>query len=504
MLLALLLISAGLGWRQAQTLEEERFLGVALEMLQNGSWLIPHRAAEVFGDKPPVFMWAVAFFIWLTGKPNIALYIPGVISAVVVTVLIYDLGRRLWSPRVGRIAALLYLATWQTYGVLRTGQIDSLLILFTTLGLYGLARHLLLGPAWGWFYLGCAAMGLGVITQGVGFLPALMLIPYTLAAWRRWPGVVVFPRAARKWFLGLAVMLAVIAVWLLPLAMSIMVHGKPENMAYAREILLRLTAGRYSAALHEDEPFWYLTNVVAPFCLPLVLLLPWLLTGWFRQLRKRDGRVAVLLGWVLLIVLFFSLSRSKQPTYLYPALPGLVLVAASLLPWMLRRWYHGRPRLRRAIPVMVTIWFALWFARGFLEPYREGVNPDHAIMAQAATLTEGADLVLVNWDEGHWLFAQQPIVHFGIGYSSIDKAAMYLRENPKAYALVPDDLLKQCFNPEAARALGENSGVHWSIVGAQADNGNCLPQETGKVYRFAWDDPHMPTAPALPAQVANP
>lgn len=188
MLLALLLIGAGLGLRQAQNVDEERFLGVALEMLHNGSWLIPHRAGEIYGDKPPIFMWTVAFFVWLTGMPNIALYIPGLLSAATVTALVYDLGRRLWSQRIGRTAALLYLATYQTYSVLRTGQIDSFLILFTTLGLYGLARHLLLGPAWRWFYVGCAAMGIGVITKGVGFLPALMLIPYAYAVRKGWPG----------------------------------------------------------------------------------------------------------------------------------------------------------------------------------------------------------------------------------------------------------------------------------------------------------------------------
>jgi dolichol-phosphate mannosyltransferase len=42
MLLALLLVGAGLGLRQVQNVDEERFLGVALEMLHNGSWLIPH------------------------------------------------------------------------------------------------------------------------------------------------------------------------------------------------------------------------------------------------------------------------------------------------------------------------------------------------------------------------------------------------------------------------------------------------------------------------------
>ena len=111
MLLALLLVGAGLGLRQVQNVDEERFLGVALEMLHNGSWLIPHRAGEIYGDKPPIFMWTVAFFAWLTGKPNLALFIPGLFSAVTVTAMVYDLGRRLWNQRIGRIAALLYLAT---------------------------------------------------------------------------------------------------------------------------------------------------------------------------------------------------------------------------------------------------------------------------------------------------------------------------------------------------------------------------------------------------------
>ncbi|MBM6446337.1 glycosyltransferase family 39 protein [Pseudomonas sp. MIL9] len=487
MLLALFLVGAGLGLRQAQNVDEERFLGVALEMLQNGSWLIPHRAAEIYGDKPPIFMWTVAFFTWLTGKPNIALYIPGLFSAVTVTAMVYDLGRRLWNQRIGRIAALLYLATYQTYSILRTGQIDSFLILFTTLGLYGLARHLFLGPAWRWFYVGCAAMGIGVITKGVGFLPALMLIPYAYAVRKGWPGVVAMPGQARKWWLGLLVMLAAIAVWLLPMALSIVLNGSADEVAYAREILLRQTAGRYANSWHHREPFWYFfTNVIPQYWLPLVLALPWLVPAWRRQLQKRDGRVLVLLGWVALVVLFFCISAGKRKLYIYPALPGLVLAAAPLIPWLLQRWFKRRPRLRRVFPALVAGWFVLWFARGFIEPFADGVNPDQAIMAQAATMSHGADLVLVNWEEGHWLFARQPIVHFGMDNSTVERAAQWLREHPQDYALVPGEVLTRCFKPEAAHELGENSRAQWSLVGADADNGQCQPGPSPRSYRFEW------------------
>ncbi|MNY75043.1 hypothetical protein D3C86_2142190 [compost metagenome] len=76
--------------------------------------------------------------------------------------------------------------------------------------------------------------------------------------------------------------------------------------------------------------------------------------------------------------------------------------------------------------------------------------------------------------------------------SSIEKAARYLREHPKAYALVPDEVMNQCFKPEAARELGANARANWSIVGADADNGKCLSQDTGRAYRFVWNDPHTP------------
>lgn len=486
--LAVVLIGAGLGLRQAQNVDEERFLGVALEMLQSGSWFVPHRAAEIYGDKPPLFMWAVAFFIWLTGSPNIALYLPGLLSGSVATAALYDLGRRLWNRRIGRYAALLFLATYQTYSILRTGQIDSFLCLWTALGFYGLVRHLLLGPAWRWFYIGCAAMGLGIISKGVGFVPALMLIPYAYAVRKGWHGVVAMPGQAGRWALGLLVVLLACGLWLVPMVISVVRDGGPEGFAYIREILLHQTANRYAAAWDHREPFWYFfVNVIPQYWLPLVLVLPWLIPAWRRQLSKHDGRVLVLLGWVVLVLLFFSLSSGKRKLYIYPALPGLVLIAAPLLPWLLRRWFHERAWARKVFPAVVVGWFCLWFARGFIEPVLDGENPHKLVMEQAAEVTQGADLVLVSWREGHWLFARQPIVHFGFADAlAIEQAASRLREHPGTFALVPDSQLANCFIPEKAHPLGPTSRADWFVVDASADNGKCRPQTHADVYHFSW------------------
>ena len=490
-LLALLLVGAGLGLRQPLNVDEERFLGVALEMLQNGSWFIPHRAAEIYPDKPPLFMWAVALFALLTGSAKLALYLPALTSAAVATACLHDIARRLWNPRIGIIAALLFLATYQTYSILRVGQIDGFLCLWIVLGLYGMLRHLLLGPAWGWFYVACAAMGLGIISKGVGFLPVLLLIPYAYAVRKGWSGVARMPGRAGAWWLGLAVALGAIAVWLLPLALTVLLQGDADSQAYVKEILLHQTAGRYANAWAHKEPFWYFfAKVIPKYWMPMVLALPWLVPAWRRQLAKHDGRVLVLLGWVVLVLLFFSLSSGKRKLYIYPALPGLVLLVAPLVPWLLRRWFAQRLLARKIFLGVAVLWFAAWFVRGFLEPLKEGANPHAAIMRQAAELTGGADLVLADWREGHWLYARQPIVHFGMDApDAVEKAAAWLHAHPEAYALVPQRTLARCFVADKARKLGKTSRANWYLVGADADNGQCHAALPERSYRFAWRTP---------------
>ncbi len=148
------------------------------------------------------------------------------------------------------------------------------------------------------------------------------------------------------------------------------------QIAYAREILLRQTAGRYAAAWHHREPFWYFfTNVIPQSWLPLVLVLPWLAPAWRRQLQKRDGRALVLLGWVALVVLFFCISSGQAQVVHLPRTPGPgaggcatgAVAAATLVP--------SAPSLSKSIPALVATWFVLWFARGFVEPYQGRYQP---------------------------------------------------------------------------------------------------------------------------------
>src|SRR5690606_2440770 len=252
--LGLLLIGAGVGLRDPWPPDEPRFALIARDMLASGEWLIPGGGAGVYGDKPPLFFWIEAALLWLTGSLRLAVFLPGLLAGLGTVVLVYDLARRLWSREIAFAAGLGLLLTVQFVWQARQGQIDATLCFFTTLSLYGLLRHLLLGPRWGWFVLGWAGAGVGVITKGVGFLP-LAILPLHAVLRRMSPRAE--DRAAASsvwgWAAGPLALAATVSLWLAP--MLIAAANDPAIAAYRDEILYGQTVERYIDARHHHEPF---------------------------------------------------------------------------------------------------------------------------------------------------------------------------------------------------------------------------------------------------------
>jgi 4-amino-4-deoxy-L-arabinose transferase-like glycosyltransferase len=493
--LTLLVVGAGLGLRDPWGVDEERFLGLALEMLQNGSPFILHRASEPYPDKPPLFMWTLAMTSAVIGEPRVAFRLPGLFAAVGCAVCLFDLGRRLWSRPAGLAAGLLFLATIQSMHVLRAGQTDSLLILWTTVGLYGLTRHLAEGPAWGWYGVAGVAMGLGVMTKGVGFLPLFLLIPYVYGRRRGFRHLAPIPWRDRRWWLAPLALLGTLATWLVPMLVTVALSGDPDAHAYARNLLLTQTARRMVAAWQHREPFWYFPIRVIPFYwLPLVVALPWLVPAWRRRLARRDGRILLLLGWVGLVVLFFSLSSGKRSLYVYPAVPALALAAAPVVVALARRLSRS-PGRRHVTRTAVVAWLVALIAWGFAEPrlLADG-HPRRAVMAAVAQrIGPDRELGLIHWREGQWLFARNPIVHFGYraGPEQVGRALAWLGEAPDRWLLGSDRWLRPCFDMRQAIDAGEDrDDRRLFLVNLPMASGGCPPIPSGRLYRFRWQRPY--------------
>lgn len=524
LLVATALLALGIGLRDPWPADEPRFALNALEMLDTGHFWIPHRGGEPYPDKPPIFMWASAASIALTGSVRLGFLIPSLIGALGSLALVMDLSRRLYGRRVAFLTGAALLSTLQFVLQAKTAQIDMLVTLWITLGAYGMLRHALLGPARRWWYIGCASMGLGVITKGVGFLPLLMLPAWGLLAWRGQATRLAWKDLA----LGLATLVGTIALWVVPMALITTFSDDPTLAAYRDNILFKQTGERYAESWHHLKPWYYYLVEVIPWAwLPLILGLPWLVPAWWHRTRRLDARVLLPLSGVILLVGFFSLSPGKRGVYMLPGVPLLVLAMAPMLPGLLcKRWLHwlgaalvavlggiflvagvlgaaGLPALadlaekyslspwlwwillglaaaallywlrpRRgmlALAGWLVVFWGLWSTWGYQQ--LDGTRSPRDMMQHVVQLT-GSDawLAMPSFDEEFLLQARQPTVHFGFKTpepAQLKRAFAWLHEAPQQRWLFVDqgqvDQL-QCADLSGARDLGLQNNDQWLLI----------------------------------------
>jgi len=537
---ALLVLGAGLGLRDPWPSDEPRFALVAQWMVEHGQWLFPHRGHELYPDKPPVFMWLQALSYYLTGHWRIAFLLPSLLAALGALALVYDLARRLWGHRSALLAAATLLVTIHFTYQMRNAQIDPLLLGWMTLANYGLLRHLLLGPCWRWFAVGCFFAGVGVATKGVGVLALLMLVPYMVARRGHWRHLAL-PTGGWRWAGGLALFFVAILGWLLPMLLIAHADGDPQHAEYVQNILFGQTVHRYATPTgHIHSPFYFLGIIVVDW-LPLSLLLPWALPAWWRRLKRRDARFLLPLGWAVLVLLFFSLSPGKRDVYILPALPMVALALAPLLPGLLRRRgvriavfaltvllagtlaaasalaIHRHPawalkieqslepriwwmllaigvaglaiaaltRVRRAPLGWLLFAGVLWSVYGVWGyPLLNGDRSARDVMVEARAIAgPQATIGLLAWKEQNLLMAQGPVTEFGFRKPwprQYAEAIAWLEGDPaQRWIFSLDEAMGACVDRARAIHVGHANRREWWMFRHDAVIPGCIPRTAG-------------------------
>lgn len=543
--LGLLLIATGIGLRDPWPADEPRFALVVRDMVATGEWLLPRVGGDVYADKPPLYFWLMGLALLATGSLRIAFLLPSLFSGLACLALIYDLGRRLWNRETGLAAALALLFTVQFAWQVRQAQIDATLLFWCVLSLYGLLRHLLLGPAWIWYAVGWAAAGFGVITKGVGFLPLLTLIPFAILRDPRWSPRTRNTRAA-LWAIGLPAFLLAVSTWLVPMLLA--ANADPTLAAYRDEILFRQTVDRYASAWHHREPFYYfILQVIPGLWLPLTLLLPWLVPQWRKAWQQCDLRIALLLSWVGLVVLFFSLSSGKRGVYILPALPAVALASAPYLIELTQR--RAAQLAMFAASVFTSVVCLLGSIYVTIRPDKRNdvldnydidvfgplltigvltavvcllTRPRRAFIAWAGVLTAAllvvsfwvnpvmnpirsgsafitrveehddpnAELGFVAFKEQYLLNVHRPIVHFGHARwreaeQEAADAALWLSGSDQRQLVVSENIRQLCFSATTAESLGMANRAQWYIVRGQP-NADCVARgKEAALYHYA-------------------
>ncbi|MGH9404991.1 MAG: glycosyltransferase family 39 protein [Terriglobia bacterium] len=303
--------------------DEGRNAEVAREMLVTHDWITPHYDGLPYLDKPAFLFWSIAGAFRVFGLSEWAARFPAAIAALATVLLAWLLGRRMFGETTGVFAGIILATAPLFFGIARTVVFDMPLTFFVTAALLCFwlnssrsyaSRRLDL--------LAFAAMGVGALTKG----PVAFLLPLiTLAVFHACAGTV---RELRKlhWVSGWILFLAITLPWFIDV--SLRNPGFPKY-AFWEESLLRFTTG---AHLHRSSSvFYYVPLYFAGF-------FPWsfflLFSGWkrlraWRTLREEARRAELfLLVWAAVIFVFFTLSRSKLPGYVLPALIPLSILAA--------------------------------------------------------------------------------------------------------------------------------------------------------------------------------
>jgi 4-amino-4-deoxy-L-arabinose transferase-like glycosyltransferase len=365
MLVAFVLLGAGIGLRDPWPSDEPRFTLAAKQMVESGDWLFPHRGRELYSDKPPMLMWAEAASYEVTRSWRVAFLLPSLLAGLLTLGLTYDLGRRFWNHKAGLYAAIAVLFVFQFMYQVKRAQIDPLIMGWITLANWGLLLHFLRGPSWRAYWLGCFAAGLGVITKGVGILALLMFVPYVFARVRRWYGVTRTEHSALKWLGGIVAFLAPILAWGLSVLAAAHARGTEEYAAYVHDLFFRQTAGRYAGSWSHPQPFYYYLPIVLFNWFPMSLAYIGAVPRWWRDLKAGEARILLPLGWTLLILVFFSIPVGKRDVYLMPAIPMIALALAPYLEEMVAsKWLRTTAFAITAIGGVAIIVAGLWALYG--------------------------------------------------------------------------------------------------------------------------------------------
>lgn len=316
--------------------DEPRYAGCAREMRASGDYIHPTFNAEPRYHKPILTYWLMQAGVWLAGDNPFGNRLMSSLFGVGTCLLVWRLGRRMFGPWVGRIAALAMASAPIVVAEAKLATTDSALFFFLTacqMAVWELGQQ----PSRFWAGAFWLSLSMAMLTKGPvapGFILASGLL-----AWA-WKG----PTAAWKrleWIWGLPLALLITAPWYI--AIGIISKGMFYEVAMGKHVIHRMTTGMET---HGGFPGYYIVGTLAGFY-PWSALLPAALwSAWTR--RRESENLGFLAGWILGLLIVLEIIRTKLIHYYLPAYAGAALLVAwfvdqvALSGMNLRRWPLGR------------------------------------------------------------------------------------------------------------------------------------------------------------------
>jgi len=314
------------------------FAAAARAMSESGDWLTPKVNGIFRFDKPPLIYWLMGFFYSLPKNEiwdvfgTLSARLPSALASLFLMLMIGDTlfcwpqksDRQFLTPIVASLGFALspLIIIWSRTAVsdaLLTGTLGISLLLFWR----RMASESNDQCISAWIFLGFA-----ILTKGpVAFVLALFTITSFLFSQKNWK-TLLYKINPKKGFL---ITILISVPWYI---LELLKEGKPfwDNF-FGYHNFQRYT----SVVNNHSEPFWFFLYIMILASLPFT---PFLYHGIFKafdELLKSlkescevsDSLYTYSLCWLSAVLIFFSISATKLPSYWLPAIPAAAILISN-------------------------------------------------------------------------------------------------------------------------------------------------------------------------------
>jgi 4-amino-4-deoxy-L-arabinose transferase-like glycosyltransferase len=313
---AALLFTAGIGRGSLWDQDEAKYTQVAREILQTRDPITLHVNGAPWFVHPPLFMWLQAALGAAVGFSEVTARIWSAVFGVIGLYATVLIGRLLFGSAPALLAGVVLATTFEYFALSRLAIFDVVLAAFMLLAFYAFLQAVRTG-ARRYRYQAALWAGLGILTKGpiAVLLPALVTAAYL--ALRR-----IHPGATRAWMGPLAVAGILGSSWYV---VEYLRHG----WEFVRIVIGYYTVTRFVGVVEgQSGPWWYYAPVFGIGAFPWTAFVVAALPYHLRH-RPHDGSLVVLL-WIGVTVLFYSLAGTKLPNYILPAFPFAALAVGVM------------------------------------------------------------------------------------------------------------------------------------------------------------------------------
>jgi len=321
LLLLYVCLFSGLGALGMVGPDEPRYAAIARAMSETHDWVTPRLWGSPWFEKPVLYYWTAGIAMRLFGVSEFAARLPSALAALLAVVAVTWTALRSYGIGAAWFTLLMLPTSVAMIAFSRAASPDMLFTGMLTATM-AVAVEMLQKPrpgpvlriAFG-FFLGTAVLAKGpaaVILAGGATLLWAALSRQWLAPFRFLHPLIiaVFCATALPWYVLCAI----------------------RNADFLRVFIWQHNFQRYLTPIFEHrQPFWFFGVVF------LLEILPWLpvfisgcidATGNLTKENFRNSPALFITCWSLFTLFFFSLSQSKLPSYILPAIPPALLLLA--------------------------------------------------------------------------------------------------------------------------------------------------------------------------------